>query len=94
MADMTNRQQQLETLFKEAGTAHHTAFIEVDGADADWPIWYAEYLRDRLAELLDARFTKSELVYLLVGLDREVQRVAPGANWQAYYARVLLERYG
>ncbi len=94
MADPKNRQQQLEALFNEVITAHHQAFVEVDGADADWPIWYAEFLRDRLAELLGARFTKSELVYLLVGLDREVQRVAPGANWQAYYARVLLERYG
>ena len=94
MADTKNRQQQLEALFNEVITAHHQAFVEVDGADADWPIWYAEFLRDRLAELLGARFTKSELVYLLVGLDREVQRVAPGANWQTYYARVLLERYG
>ncbi len=94
MADTKNRQQKLEALFNEVITAHHQAFVEVDGADADWPIWYAEFLRDRLAELLGARFTKSELVYLLVGLDREVQRVAPGANWQAYYARVLLERYG
>ncbi len=94
MADTKNRQQQLEALFNEVITAHHQAFVEVDGADADWPIWYAEFLRDRLAELLGARFTKSELVYLLIGLDREVQRVAPGANWQAYYARALLERYG
>ncbi len=94
MADTKNRQQELEALFNETITAHHQAFVEVDGADADWPIWYADFLRDRLADLLGARFTRSELVYLLVGLDREVQRVAPGANWQAYYARALLERYG
>lgn len=93
MAD-PKRQEQIESLLREAGTAHHQAYIEADGADPDWPIWYAEYLRDQLAELLNARFTKSELVYLLISLDREVQRVAPGANWQAYYARVLLERYG
>lgn len=93
MVDST-RQQQLEALFHEAGEAHHQAYIETDGAHDDWPIWYAEYLRDRLAELLDARFTKSELVYLIITLDREVNRVAPGANWQAYYARALLERYG
>lgn len=90
----TDKRQQLEALFYQVGSAHHQAFIETDGADADWPIWYAEFMRDRLAELLDARFTTSELVYLLVGLDREVQRVAPGAKWQSYYARVLLERYG
>lgn len=92
MADL-KRQEQIESLLHEAGQAHHQAYFETDGADPDWPIWYAAYLRDRLAELLNARFTQSELVYLLISLDREVQRVAPGANWQAYYARVLLERY-
>ena len=84
----------MEALLREAAEAHHKAFIEVDGADADWPIWYAEYLHDRLADLLNARFSKSELVYLIISLDREVQRVAPGADWRGYYARALLERYG
>ena len=93
MSDLA-RQQQLEALLLEAGEAHHKAYSATDGADEDWPIWYAEYLRDRLAELLGARFSKSELVYLLISLDREVQRLAPGANWRAYYARVLVERYG
>jgi hypothetical protein len=93
MVDST-RHKELEALLIETGKAHHRAFIEVDGADVDWPLWYAEYLRDRLAELLDARFSKSELVYLIISLDREVQRVAPGANWQSYYARAMLERYG
>lgn len=93
MSDLT-RQQQLEGLLLEAGEAHHKAYSATDGADEDWPIWYAEYLRDRLAELLGARFSKSELVYLLIALDREVQRLAPGANWRAYYARALVERYG
>lgn len=93
MVDAT-KQKQLEALFKEAGTAHHQAYLEADGADPDWPIWYAEFLRDRLAEMLNASFTKSELVFLLISLDREIQQLAPGANWHAYYARTLLERYG
>lgn len=92
MVDST-KHEQLVSLFKEAGEAHHTAYIATDGAHEDWPIWYAEYMHDRLAQLLDARLTKSELVYLIITLDRELQRVAPGANWQHYYARALLERY-
>lgn len=88
------RQQQLEDLFREAGEAHHQAYKETDGADAEWPIWYAGYLRERLAKILNAGFTQSELVYLLISLDHEVRRLAPGAKWQAYYARTLLERYG
>jgi len=93
VVDATKRKE-LENILKEAGQAHHEAYLDTDGADPDWPIWYAGYLRDRLAGLLNAQFTKSELVYLLVTLDREVQRNAPGTDWQAYYARALLKRYG
>lgn len=93
MSDSTKREQ-LENLFSEVAKAHHAAYIDTDGAHPDWPIWYAEYLRDRLAELLDASFTQSELVYLLVGFDRELQQTAPGAKWQRFYARKFLERYG
>lgn len=93
MVDQTKRDA-LAALFREANQAHHRAYIETDGADPDWPIWYAEFLRDRLAELLDATFTKSELVYLLVALDRELKSRAPGAEWVGYYTRWFLERYG
>ena len=56
----------LEGLFREAREAHHQAYIETDGADPEWPLWYAEHLRERLGALLNASFTKSELVYLLI----------------------------
>lgn len=85
--------EQVEALLREAGKAHHDAFIAVDGADAEWPLWYAEYLHERLTGLLDARFTKSELVYLLISLDRELQRTAPGGDWAKFYAGELLQRY-
>ena len=57
---------QLEGLFHEVGEAHHQAYIETDGADPEWPLWYADYLRERLSALLDASFTKSDLVHMLV----------------------------
>lgn len=87
------KQEEVTALFREAGEAHHAAYIETDGADPDWPIWYADYLQPRLSAALNAKFTKSELVYLLVSLDREAQRQAPGANWHTYYARALVARY-
>ena len=93
MVDQT-KQEALAALFRETSSAHHDAYIETDGADADWPIWYAEYLRDRLAGLLQADFTKSELVYLLITLDRELKTRAPGAGWVGYYTRWFLERSG
>ena len=90
-ADLTG---QLEALFHEVAKAHHQAYIETDGADPEWPLWYAEHLRDRLGALLDASFTKSELVYMLVLVANEQPLRAPGANWARYYAKFFLELYG
>ena len=89
-----NVQQIISNLFQEAGQAHHRAFLETDGADPDWPLWYAGYLQEKLGGLLNAAFTQSELTYLLVKLDKEIQAVAPGhQNWPAYYANRLIEWY-
>ncbi len=85
--------QQLEELFREAGQAHHQAYIETDGADPEWPLWYADYLRERLGALLDANFTQSELVYLLLLVANEQPLRAPGANWARYYAKFFIELY-
>lgn len=85
---------EMVSLFERAGKAHHEAYAATDGADPDWPIWYAGYLHEDLTRVLNAGFTKSELVYLLVGLDKEIQQRAPGANWHRYYARALMNRYG
>lgn len=62
--DLTVR---LEELFHEVGEAHHRA----DGTDPEWPLWYADYLRDRVDPLLDVGFTSSELVYLLIRVANE-----------------------
>jgi hypothetical protein len=85
---------QLEELFHEVGEAHHQAYIETDGADPEWPLWYANFLRERFGELLDASFTRSELVYMLVLVAAEQPLRAPGANWARYYAKFFVELYG
>ena len=92
-SDTQNLTDQLTSLFEQAGKAHHQAFASVDGADADWPIWYAEYLMDKLPSLLGATFTKSELVYLLVRLSKQQAFDAPGGKWPRYYARFFVEAY-
>ena len=85
--------RQLEELFREASEAHHQAYIETDGADPEWPLWYADYLRDKLAPLLDATFTKSELIYMLILVANEQPLAAPGANWARYYAKKFHSLY-
>ena len=82
--------QELEDLFSKAGNAHHKAFIKTNGEDPDWPLWYADYLHEKLGKLLNANFTKSELVYLLVMVEKERAMMAPGSNWQIYYANFFI----
>ncbi len=46
-----------------------------------------------LPDLLDRRPVRSELVYLLVLLDKEYTEAAPTEPWPDYYARRLIEHF-
>ena len=85
---------QLIDLLHETGSAHHRAYLAANGEDADWPLWYAEYLRQRLNGLLGTALTRSELTYLLVLVEKERTAAAATAGWPEYYADFFMERYG
>lgn len=80
-------------LFGETATAHHAAFAAVDGADPDWPVWYARHLQTPLGEALQTSFTVSQLVYCLMTADQEHSTRAAEQDWQAFYAAHFLERF-
>jgi hypothetical protein len=71
---MTDALEQISGLLHEAGETHHRVFRIVDGADDDWASWYAQWLIDlsELPDLLGVRPVRSELIYLLVSLDRQM----------------------
>lgn len=83
----------LIALLRDAGPAHHQAYIETDGDDPDWPIWYAEYLLDRLNALLGATLTRTQLIVLLVELDQLQRGEDPPADWPVFYAEQIVARY-
>jgi hypothetical protein len=85
--------EQLVGLLHKAESAHERAYAETHGVDPDWPSWYADYLVEPLKELLEAGFTRSELIYLLVLVDKEQRLRAPGSSWTSYFARFFAERY-
>jgi hypothetical protein len=80
-------------LLQEVAETHHRVYRITDGEDADWASWYATWLLDlsELPDLLPRRPVRSELVYLLVLLDREFTDRQPAEPWPAYYARRLIE---
>jgi hypothetical protein len=64
-------------------------------ADDDWASWYAQWLIDlsELPDLLGARPVRSELIYLLVSLDKQYTAEAPGESWEVYYTRRILRHF-
>lgn len=84
---------ELANLLNETAEAHHKAFAATEGVDPDWPIWYADYLLDKMRQVLKAKFTKSELIYLFVSADKRNGSAAPGAYWPRFYAKYFGNRY-
>jgi hypothetical protein len=67
---------------------------ETDGVDPDWSIWYAGHLLEKgFDTLLDAKLLKSDVIYLLVLVDKQQMSEAPGAHWERYYADFFVRRY-
>ena len=84
----------LAELLHQTAEDHHVAFKATDGVDPDWSIWYADHLLELgIEKMLDAKLLKSDLVYLLVGADKELGMQAPGAQWEPWYADYLIRRY-
>jgi hypothetical protein len=94
-SQMTDSLERISALLHEAGETHHRVFRIVDGADADWASWYAQWLIDlsELPDLLGARLVRSELIYLLVSLDKQYTAEAPGEIWELYYARQIRRHF-
>jgi hypothetical protein len=69
-----------------------TTRADYDGKDGhpDWPLWYADYLLDKMRQMLKAKFTKSELIYLLVSAEKMNGVIA---YWPRFYARFIISRY-
>jgi hypothetical protein len=85
--------QKISALLHEAGETHHTVYRITDGDDPDWASWYADWLirLSELPDLLGKAPVRSELVFELVSLGREV---GAEQGWEDRYAERLIERFG
>lgn len=90
---MNDQMEQIANLLQEAGKAHHSAFAEVNGDDPDWPLWYAQYVREPLSSFLGHSFTLSELAHWFLVLDRHYAAVKPDTPWFHFYAQYLVDAH-
>src|SRR6184192_939064 len=90
-----SKQQQVSELLHEAAETHHRVYRIVDGADDDWASWYADWLikLSELPSLLGTTPVRSELVYMLVRLDKEYGEAQPAERWEDFYAARLGEHF-
>lgn len=93
---MNSTAQKISELLHEAGETHHRVYRIVDGDDADWASWYGDWLVNlsELPELLGRKPPRSEVVHVLVSLDREYAEASPDEPWEDWYAQRVLERLG
>jgi hypothetical protein len=92
---MDERVEKISTLLHEAAETHHVVYRITDGEDPDWASWYADWLvkLSELPDLLPVKPVRSELVYMLVRLDKEYVAASPPERFEDYYARGLLEHF-
>lgn len=93
---MSNVSEPIAALLHEAAETHHRVYRITDGDDPDWASWYADWLLrlSELPELVERTPVRSELVYLLVAMDKEYTAGASSDRWESYYAECLVEHFG
>jgi hypothetical protein len=92
---MADKVQAVSQLLHQAAETHHLVFAISDGDDPDWASWYADWLVNlsALPRILDTRPVRSELTWLLVGLDQEYTRDNPPQAWEEFYAARLVHHF-
>lgn len=82
-------------LLHEAAETHHQVYRISEGDDENWASWYADWLihLSELPQILGGTPVPSELVYMLVRLDKEYTDKEPAEAWEDYYAKDLLAHF-
>jgi hypothetical protein len=85
----------IAALLHEAGETHHIVYRIVDGDDPDWASWYGGWLINlsELPQILGTTPVRSELVWLLVSLDKEYTDAKPETPWPQWYAERIVKHF-
>lgn len=92
---MESQVDKVSAILHEAAETHHIVYRLVDGNDADWASWYADWMikLSEFSRVVGRTPVRSELVYELVRLDREYAEKEPSDTWETFYAKELIAAF-
>jgi len=90
ISDINNN---IVSLFKEAEQIHQKEFQTGIIEDPEWPLWFAEHMKERLEVNLNKHFTIGELVYLLTSAEKAHKKEAPEIDWASYCANFFISKH-
>ncbi len=85
--------KELVELLVATGQTHHKAFIETDGVDPDWAVWYGDFLKKKFDELFDSNLESCEIAAELIDLDTEFNIKPRTKHWTEFYADELIGKH-
>lgn len=88
-----DKSQQIIDLLSKTQQAHKQAHPESAGENAEWPIWYAEFMAKDLSAIIEHELTASELTKHLIEADEDQCVLNEGEDWMPCYADFFLNRY-
>ncbi len=90
MADIEN----LAELLIETGHHHPQAYLDSDGIDPEWALWYAGHLQTRIWDTFGDVPTRSRLVHLLLSAEEVYSADVDSGKgeWPPYYAAFIAGR--
>lgn len=82
----------LAELLNTAAHKHHEVFMEADGIDPDWAMWYAGFLQAHLFDHVEKIPARSSLIHLLIQADMDHPAMGGPAEWTPVYAADMLPK--
>ena len=80
----------LASLIKQTGEAHHAAYEASDGVDPEWAMWYSAHFQTLVGDRLGRKITRSEIVYWFLLAQKRIDEVESSTPWPLFYAEVFL----
>lgn len=87
-------QSEIAELFRQTAIDFDRGAIGQDIEEPDWPIGYAEVLKQPFAERFGLDFSRARLIHCLLNADSEYEARSPESDWADYYARYVVDCHG